>query len=207
MRQVHNFNSSFGRGVKRSITMNAFSSHVVLIAILLLILQSEAAKMKKVKKTPSTLASPEFRTCAPLDSSSGKGKGKKGHMNGKHGKHGKQEKIQNEESCSETLVVAAGSNITTSVTLTETLLCGGVDPCLNVTGPDAVLDCAGNIISSKDELIDFRDPTSTGVVLSDGATVRNCRIMQFDTAILVGDGDNVRQQCRSLSLCHVLLKR
>lgn len=63
----------------------------------------------------------------------------------------------------------------------------GSDVSLTLIGPEAELDCKGNMIFSRG------DPPGTGTIgvqLIGGATIKNCFIKGFDIAVEMIDGDN-----------------
>lgn len=104
--------------------------------------------------------------------SSGKGKG------GKGGKGG----------CKTPTIVVCEGLITDEVTLAADLACYGAITALTVDGPEAVLDCDGNMI--------FREGTpylsdgSIGILLMNGAKAINCLVKGFTDGVYMDGGDN-----------------
>ena len=120
----------------------------------------------------------EYPTCSSLSSSSSKSS-----------KGGKKSKGKG-SSCKEDdqVMVSTRATIDTVVTLESNLACIGPEfdvPCLTVSGPNAVLDCAGYRIDGAS--------WATGIEVTNGGTVQNCNLAGFNTVISMPLGDGTKR--------------
>lgn len=83
--------------------------------------------------------------------------------------------------------VMCGEAFTGAVSLTSPLECFYWNA-LTLTGPDAVLDCGGNLIFT-DSIV----AGSIGILLQDGATAINCMVSGFETGVSMVGGANTLQ--------------
>jgi hypothetical protein len=140
--------------------------------------QSKEGKGSGASAAPSV--APKYPACvAPAPAlSTGKGGKKKG---------GKGKSCETSE-CLAPVMVVCGDTFTGEVTLSSDLKCVPFENGITMSGPNAVLDCAGFSISRALSPLEF---FNFGILLEDGATAMNCEVSGFGDGVRMGDGDNV----------------
>ena len=153
-----------------------------------------ARKMNKRKKSSSSTLLPEIPSCPIEDDTSKSAKGRGGGRGNNGGKssssNGKGSSQEEENTCNDPTTVVCGGTYTGQVTLEASLQCPGDDiTAITMVGPNAVLDCAGNMIFNGATT----EPSSGsfGILLVNGATAMNCLVEGFGDGVYMNGGNNV----------------